>query len=109
MSDLVFQQVPLNDELVLKHLTSDRALESVLMQIDVSHERDIVPAHFPAKALKVYLDVLLVVQMLPFQNISLWLESIFMPVTRSLKQKGVGEYRENRAILAAAGIKIGKQ
>jgi hypothetical protein len=48
---------------------------------------------------------------MPFENIDLWLDRIFMPIALYLKHRrgGVGDYWENRAELVAAGIKFQKQ
>ncbi|KAF7335498.1 Family S53 protease-like protein [Mycena venus] len=112
VSDIVYQQeynLPLTDELVLNSLTSNRTLQSVLMRTGVFSEPNIVPVHFPAKAFKVYLGVLFLVEALPFACIFTWLNEIFMPIAHSLRHKpgGMGDYRENRAVLAAAGYELG--
>ncbi|KAF7335522.1 hypothetical protein MVEN_02206000 [Mycena venus] len=112
VSDIVYQQeynLPLTDELVLNSLTSNRTLQSVLMRTGVFSEPNIVPVHFPAKAFKVYLGALFLVEALPFACIFTWLNEIFMPIAHSLRHKpgGMGDYRENRAVLAAAGYELG--
>jgi hypothetical protein len=98
-------------QIVLKCLTSDHTLQSILIHAGVFHEPDIVPVHFPAKAFKVYIGALFLAETMPFENIDLWLDRIFMPIALYLKHRrgGVGDYWENRAELVAAGIKFQKQ
>ncbi|KAJ7657451.1 hypothetical protein DFH06DRAFT_1328255 [Mycena polygramma] len=112
LTALVYQErfeAPLTCELVLAALLSDHTLRTVLMQAGVFHEPETVPAHFPARAFKIYLGAVLVTETLPFSGIDSWLGHIFQPIARWLKLYGLGDYHANRAALAAAGIKVAEQ
>ncbi|KAJ7470968.1 hypothetical protein FB451DRAFT_1252608 [Mycena latifolia] len=107
---LVYEQrfvAPLSDELVLGCLKSENTLQSVLIQAGVFHEPETVPAHLPAKALKIYLGTLFLSETMTFEAIESWLHHIFRPVVLELRHKPghVGNYEENRARLAAVHMR----
>jgi hypothetical protein len=96
-------------QVVLSSVLSDHTLCIVLRQAGVFHEVEIIPEHFPAKALKVYLGAVFMSGTLSFEDIFRWLSHIFHPIFRWLKLYGLGDYHANRAALAAAGIKVGNK
>ncbi|KAJ7125560.1 hypothetical protein C8R43DRAFT_1111618 [Mycena crocata] len=96
--------LPLTYELVLACLMSDRTLQTILVQGGVFHEMETVPAHYPAKALKVYIGAAFIAGQLSF-GFDSWMNRIFGSIVQSLKTRnwagGVDVYARNKAALAA--------